>query len=83
MSKPARATGRSDLRIVLRHVASEILPTFVVLCSVSVAQAIVAGATRAFLGVGASPEAPSWGGMVVAGVAARERAPWVARVPAW
>ena len=53
-----------------------------VFCSVSVAQAVVAEATLSFLGVGAPPEAPSWGGMVTAGVPALEHAPWIALAPA-
>ena len=78
----ARATGCSSLRVVLRHVLPATLPTFVVFCSVSVAQAVVAEATLSFLGVGAPPEAPSWGGMVTAGVPALEHAPWIALAPA-
>ena len=77
----ARATGCSDPRIVLSHVLPATLPTFVVLCSVSGAQAVVAEATLSFLGVGAPPEAPSWGGMVTVGVAALEQAPWIALAP--
>ena len=77
----ARAAGCSGPRIVLSHVLPATLPTFVVLCSVSVAQAVVAEATLSFLGVGAPPEAPSWGGMVTAGVAALEQAPWIALAP--
>ncbi len=76
----ASATGCSGLRIVLRHVLPSVLPTFVVFCGVSVAQAIVAEATLSFLGV-VPPEAPSWGGMVTGGVAALERAPWISLAP--
>jgi peptide/nickel transport system permease protein len=77
----ARATGCSDPRIVLRHVLPAILPTFVVLCSVSVAQAIVLEATLSFLGVSPPPEVPSWGEMMTGGVAALEHAPWIALTP--
>ena len=77
----ARAAGCSGQRIVLRHVLPAILPTFVVFCSLSVTQAVVAEATLSFLGVGAPPEAPSWGGMVTAGLPALEQAPWIALAP--
>jgi peptide/nickel transport system permease protein len=77
----ARAIGCSGVRIVLRHVFPATLPTFAVFCAVSVAQAVVGEATLSFLGVGAPPEAPSWGGMVIAGVPALEQAPWVALGP--
>ena len=79
-----RATGLfGDPRIVLNHALLVALPTFVV--SVQRAAARRQSWRRpmlSFLGVGAPPEALSWGGLVIVGVAALEEGA-VDRVGAW
>lgn len=60
----ARSLGASSVRIVLRHIIPNTLPTVIVLFSVGVGSAILAEASLSFLGYGAPPPAPSWGGMI-------------------
>jgi ABC-type dipeptide/oligopeptide/nickel transport system permease subunit len=73
----ARAAGGSHVRIVLRHVLPNCLATYIVLVTTNISYAIVVEASLSFLGVGAPPDEPSWGGMLTAGVQAMETAPWL------
>jgi peptide/nickel transport system permease protein len=57
----ARALGGGDARIVLRHVLPNILTPILVMSSMGVANAILAGAALSFLGLGAQAPAPEWG----------------------
>lgn len=57
----ARALGGMDLRIVLRHVLPNVLTPILVMSSMGVANAILAGAALSFLGLGAQAPAPEWG----------------------
>jgi peptide/nickel transport system permease protein len=77
----ARAAGSSEWRIILVHVLPNVFATYVVLVTVNIAYAIVVEAALAFLGLGAPPDEPSWGGMLTAGTQALETAPWVILFP--
>lgn len=82
--RAARAIGCSGSRIVWRHVLPNIVATYIVLCTLMLGYAIVVEASLSFLGVGAPPDVPSWGGM--ASSAALEgvytgRGPWLALFP--
>ena len=56
----ARALGASDLRIMLRHVLPGVLPSIMVVVSLTAARVILLEASLAFLGLG-DPNAMSWG----------------------
>jgi peptide/nickel transport system permease protein len=77
----ARAAGGSEWRVIFRHVLPNTFATYIVLVTVNIAYAIVVEAALAFLGVGAPPDEPSWGGMLTAGVSAMETAPWMIFFP--
>jgi len=77
----ARASGSSHLRIVLRHVLPNCLATYIVLVTTNISYAIVVEASLSFLGVGAPPDEPSWGGMLTAGTQVMETAPWLIFFP--
>jgi peptide/nickel transport system permease protein len=77
----ARAAGSSEWRIILRHVLPNTFATYIVLVTVNIAYAIVVEAALAFLGLGAPPDEPSWGGMLTAGTQALETAPWMIFFP--
>lgn len=62
----ARSTGASHVRILLGHVIPNLLPTILVLTSVSIGGNIVAEASLSFLGFGVPPPNPTWGGMMSA-----------------
>lgn len=57
----AHALGSRDVRIVLRHVLPNVLTPIMVMSSMGVANAILAGAALSFLGLGAQAPAPEWG----------------------
>lgn len=57
----ARALGSLEWRIVLRHVLPNVLTPILVMSSMGVANAILAGAALSFLGLGAQAPAPEWG----------------------
>jgi peptide/nickel transport system permease protein len=77
----ARAAGCSHWRIIFRHVLPNSLATYIVLFTVNIAYAIVVEAALSFLGLGAPPDEPSWGGMLTAGTQAMETAPWMIVFP--
>jgi len=77
----ARAMGSSHTRIIFGHILPNCLATYIVLFTVNVAYAIVVEASLSFLGLGAPPDEPSWGGMLNAGAHAIQRAPWLALFP--
>ena len=56
----ARARGASDLRIIYRHIAPNILPLLLLYTSFNIAWAIVTEASASFLGFG-DPKAFTWG----------------------
>lgn len=57
----ARALGGLDFRIITRHVLPNVLTPIMVMSSMGVANAILAGAALSFLGLGAQAPAPEWG----------------------
>jgi peptide/nickel transport system permease protein len=77
----ARAMGASHARIIFGHIVPNCLATYIVLFTVNVAYAIVVEAALSFLGLGAPPDEPSWGGMLNAAAHAIQRAPWMALFP--
>lgn len=59
----ARARGASDLRIIYRHIAPNILPLLLLYTSFNIAWAIVTEASASFLGFG-DPNAVTWGSIL-------------------
>lgn len=60
----AISIGTSGLPLVLRHVLPNTLGPVMVQATYACASAIIVSAILSFLGVGTSPEIPSWGGMM-------------------
>jgi len=77
----ARALGASDLRIVAQHILPNVVPSVTVLASFAVAQNIVLESALSFLGLGAGPRTPSWGGMLADSRAYLATAWWLAAMP--
>ncbi len=63
----ARILGFSDLRILIRHILPNIMPTMIVLICFSVSGAILAESTISFLGIGLPVETVTWGKMMASG----------------
>jgi peptide/nickel transport system permease protein len=77
----ARAVGASKWRIISRHLIPNCLAAYIVLVTTNVSYAIVVEASLSFIGAGAPPDEPSWGGMLTAGIQALETAPWMVFFP--
>jgi peptide/nickel transport system permease protein len=77
----ARALGESRFRIMFAQILPNILGPILVIATLGVAYAILTEASLSFLGLGAQPPTPSWGGMLST---AREQlftAPWISIFP--
>ena len=77
----ARAVGATNWRIISRHLIPNCLAGYIVLVTTNVSYAIVVEASLSFIGAGAPPDEPSWGGMLTAGIQALETAPWMVLFP--
>jgi peptide/nickel transport system permease protein len=60
----ARAIGATPFRIVARDLLPNILPSLVVLATLTLAQMVIFESALGFLGFGVPPPTPSWGGML-------------------
>jgi peptide/nickel transport system permease protein len=77
----ARALGQGQIKIMLRQILPNIVGPILVIATLGVAAAILTEASLSFLGLGAQPPTPSWGGMLST---AREQlftAPWISIFP--
>ena len=60
----ARVLGYSSLRIIFRHILPNIMGPIIVISAANFAAAILIESGLSFLGIGAQPPIPSWGGMI-------------------
>ncbi len=60
----ARVIGASDIRIIFRHIAPNVLPVLIVGASIQVGGAVLVESSLAFLGYGVQPPTASWGRML-------------------
>ena len=60
----AKALGYSNIRIILKHILPNILAPIIVISAANFAAAILIESGLSFLGIGAQPPTPSWGGMI-------------------
>jgi len=78
----ARACGFSHARIVLRHMAPNVMAPFLIMLTTFLGQAILAEASLTFLGLGVQEPTPAWGLMLRSGAEEfAESAPWVPIFP--
>lgn len=66
--KAAEVLGASHLRIMMFHIAPNILPNIIVFGSLTASAALITESGLSFLGLGVQPPAPSWGYMVAIGM---------------
>ncbi|NVZ95267.1 ABC transporter permease [Pseudomonas sp. D6002] len=74
--------GQSQLAVVLRHILPNAFKPVLILATIGIGGAITAGAALSFLGFGAPPPAPEWGGMMSIGRSFLANAPWLVAWPA-
>jgi len=73
--------GARTWRILLLHILPNILAPIVVIATLGVANAIIAGAALSFLGLGAEPPTPEWGLMLSDGRSYLRHAWWITTFP--
>lgn len=59
-----RAMGFSGFRTIVKHILPNIMGPVIVISAANFASAILIEAGLSFLGIGAQPPVPSWGGMI-------------------
>jgi ABC-type dipeptide/oligopeptide/nickel transport system permease subunit len=77
----ARAVGARDWRIIFIGILPNCLGPLIVQTTLSMASAILDAAALSFLGLGAQPPTPEWGGMIARSRALILRASWVMTFP--
>jgi len=78
----ARACGFGHSRIILRHMAPNVIAPFLILLTAFVGQAILAEASLSYLGLGVQEPTPAWGLMLQGGAEEyASTAPWIAIFP--
>jgi peptide/nickel transport system permease protein len=65
----SRMSGWRDSRIMLRHIAPNVLPSLLTYALLTTSIAMIVEATLSFLGLGIPPPAPSWGNLISSGEA--------------
>ena len=68
--------------MIVRHILPNVMPTIIVLATISLGGVILAESALSFLGFGVPPPFPSWGAMLSgSGRTYMFRAPWMAIWP--
>jgi peptide/nickel transport system permease protein len=79
--RAARAVGSKDFRIIFTHILPNVISSFIVISTLSVATTIILEASLSFLGLGIQPPTVSWGGMLSDGRQYLATSWWVATFP--
>ncbi len=78
----ARALGFGHVRIIMRHMAPNVVGPFLILLTAFIGQAILAEASLSYLGLGVQEPVPAWGLMLQGGAEEyATTAPWIAVFP--
>ncbi len=77
----ARSMGVSPMRIMLRHILPNCIPSLIVLYTLNIPSAILTESSLSFLGLGIQPPNASWGLMVNTGRQFLYTAPWISLAP--
>ncbi len=77
----AQSIGAGTSRVLFRHITPNCMSPVIVQTSFVFAEAVLGEATLSFLGAGASPDIPSWGGMLSESRVYLSQAPWTMLVP--
>jgi len=77
----AQLFGGSRRRVITTHVWKKVLPTVAVTTAQSLAIGLLLVSSLAFLGIGAQPPLPTWGGMLSEDLQYLSNDPWAAIFP--
>ena len=73
----AEAVGVSNTKIIVKHIAPNVMAPFIVQITLALSGAILTEAGLSFLGLGVQPPDPSWGVMLNESRSYMEIAPWM------
>ncbi|TBL79450.1 ABC transporter permease [Paenibacillus thalictri] len=79
--RAARAVGARNTRIIFKHILPNVISSFIVVSTLSVATTIILEASLSFLGLGIQPPTVTWGGMLSDGRQYLATSWWVATFP--
>ena len=79
--RSARAIGSSNWRIIFTDIMPNVISTFIVTCTSSVAQAIITESSLSFLGLGITAPAVTWGSILSDGRNYLTTAWWISTFP--
>lgn len=79
--KAAITFGTPGFTVIRRHIIPNVLPTFIVLSTLTVATVIVTESSLSFLGLGVQPPTVSWGIMLTSGRDYLTSAWWLSTFP--
>lgn len=77
----ARILGASDLRIMLRHIAPNILPPIAFVAILDIARMMIFEAILGFIGIGIQPPTPTFGTIIASGTQYLINAWWITTIP--
>ena len=77
----ARALGLTSWRIMRRHILPHLVPTIMVVFSLSAADAVLTEAALSFLGLAVEPPTPDWGFDLYNAKGFARSAPWLIAAP--
>jgi ABC-type dipeptide/oligopeptide/nickel transport system permease subunit len=77
----AQVIGCGGNRILLRHILPNVIAPVIVLATLGIPSAIIAGASLSFLGLGVQPPTADWGEMLSSGRNQFALAPWLSIFP--
>jgi peptide/nickel transport system permease protein len=77
----AQVIGCGSNRILLRHILPNVMAPVIVLATLGIPSAIIAGASLSFLGLGVQPPTSDWGEMLSSGRNQFTLAPWLSIFP--
>lgn len=79
--RAARSIGVRNVKIISRHVLPNVVSSFIVISTLSVATTIILEASLSFLGLGVQPPTVSWGGILSDGRDYLATSWWLATFP--
>lgn len=79
--KAAEVIGMPDLRIMFREILPNAIAPLIVQVTIMIPLAILAEASLSFIGIGVSPDTPTWGLMINTGQQFLGQGPWVVLAP--
>jgi peptide/nickel transport system permease protein len=77
----AAALGAGPVRIILRHLLPNCMPSLLVVTTTRMGRFVLMGGALSFVGLGAQPPQPEWGLLLAEGRASLATAPWLSLYP--